>query len=198
VVSEWRSGVDRVVYCIAHLGAQVEEFVGDGSRWGLDVSYVHDGDKLLGTGGAVRAALDASVLEDSFLVLYGDSYLPIDCRSVWEAFERSGSPALMTVFRNEGRWETSNVLYEGGRVVLYDKRRADPRSAGIVHIDYGLSVLTREVVSELLPRGAPSDLADLFHTLSLRGELAGFEVRTRFYEIGSPAGLRELERHLSG
>jgi NDP-sugar pyrophosphorylase family protein len=192
-----RSGIERVVYCIAHHGAQVEEFVGDGSRWGLEVAYVHDGEKLLGTGGAIRAALDAGVLEHAFFVLYGDSYLPIDYRSVWTAFQRSGSPALMTVFRNAGRWDTSNVLYEHGRVLLYDKRRADPRSSAMVHIDYGLSVLTSGVVAERLRPAQPSDLADLFHTLSVGDELAGHEVTERFYEIGSPAGLRDLETHLS-
>ncbi|HET9157138.1 MAG TPA: nucleotidyltransferase family protein [Myxococcaceae bacterium] len=192
-----RSGIDRVVYSIAHRGEQVEEFVGDGSRWGLEVAYVHDGEKLLGTGGAVRAALDAGVLENSFFVLYGDSYLPIDYRSVQAAFQKSGSPALMTVFRNAGRWDTSNVLYEGGRVLLYDKRRADPRSSAMVHIDYGLSVLTSDVVAERIPPAQPSDLADLFHTLSVGGELAGYEVTTRFYEVGSPAGLKDLEALLS-
>ena len=192
-----RSGITRVVYCIAHLGHLVEEFVGDGSRWGLDVSYVSDGERLLGTGGAIRAAEQAGVLDPSFFVLYGDSYLPIDYRAAWNAFRQSGSPALMTVFQNAGQWDTSNVLYEEGRVLLYDKRRKDSRASGMVHIDYGLSVLTSEVVAGHIPAGQPFDLADLFHALSIRGALAGFEVSTRFYEIGSPEGLSDLEKLLS-
>jgi NDP-sugar pyrophosphorylase family protein len=192
-----RSGVERIVYCLGHLGHLVEEFVGDGSRWGVEISYVSDGERLRGTGGAIQMALDAGVLEPAFLVLYGDSFLPIDYRAVWTSFQQGKSPALMTVFRNEGRWDTSNVLYAEGRVLLYDKRRRDARAAQMVHIDYGLSVLTREVVALDIPRGQPSDLADLFHVLSVRADLAGYEVFSRFYEIGSPEGLRDLEEHLS-
>jgi N-acetyl-alpha-D-muramate 1-phosphate uridylyltransferase len=188
-----RAGIRRVVYCIGHRGEAIRTFVDSGERWGLEVSYVEDGETLLGTGGALRHALDTRMLDPAFFVLYGDSYLPIDYRTVWEAFLASGKPALLTVFRNEGRWDTSNVLYEDGQVVLYDKQREDPRSAGMVHIDYGLSVLSREVLDRLVSPGARIDLADVYKTLSLGGQLAGHEVHQRFYEAGSPSGLQELE-----
>lgn len=191
-----RAGVRRVVYCIGHRGEAIRAFVGSGERWGLEVSYVEDGEALLGTGGALRRALDTGVLDPAFFVLYGDSYLPIDYRTVWEAFLAAGKPALLTVFRNEGRWDTSNVLYEDGRVALYDKQREDPRSAGMVHIDYGLSVLTREVLDRLVPPGARIDLANVYKALSLGGQLAGHEVHQRFYEAGSPSGLQDLEAYL--
>ena len=128
------------------------------------------------------------------MVLYGDSYLPIDLAEVEAAFRGAGRPALMTVMHNDGRWDRSNVIYERGQVQLYDKRSADPRMR---YIDYGLSVLTR-VVIERVPAGAPADLADLYRDLSLAGELAGHEVAQRFYEIGSPEGLRDLEAFLRG
>jgi len=191
-----QAGIRRVVYCIGHRGDAIRDFVGGGDRWGLEVAYVEDGDILLGTAGALRRAFDAGALDPAFFVLYGDSYLPIDYRAVWHAFVSKGTPALLTVFRNAGRWDTSNVLFEGGRVVLYDKRREDPRSAQMVHIDYGLSVLTREVLTELVPSGACVDLADVYKALSLEGELAGHEVHQRFYEAGSPSGLEDLERYL--
>ena len=191
-----RAGIRRVVYCIGHRGDEIRSFVGSGERWGLEIRYVEDGETLMGTGGALRRALDAGVLAPAFFVLYGDSYLPIDYRSVWEAFTAARTPALLTVFRNEGRWDTSNVLFENGRVLLYDKRREDPRSVGMVHIDYGLSVLTREVLERLVPPGARVDLADVYRTLSLEGQLAGHEVQRRFYEAGSPSGLRDLEAYL--
>jgi NDP-sugar pyrophosphorylase family protein len=191
-----RAGVRRVVYCIGHRGEAIRTFVGSGERWGVEVSYVEDGETLLGTGGALRRALDAQALDPAFFVLYGDSYLPIDYRTVWDAFLAAAKPALLTVFRNEGRWDTSNVLYEDGRVALYDKLREDPRSAGMVHIDYGLSVLTREVLDRLVSPGAPIDLANVYKTLSLEGQLAGHEVHERFYEAGSPSGLQDLEAYL--
>ena len=191
-----RAGVHEVVYCIGHRGDAIQRFVGSGERWGLKVRYVEDGETLVGTGGALRRALDAGTLDPAFFVLYGDSYLPIDYRTVWEAFTGGHAAALLTVFRNEGRWDTSNVLFENGRVVLYDKRREDPRSARMVHIDYGLSVLTREVVDRLVPPGALIDLADVYRTLSLEGQLVGHEVHQRFYEAGSPSGLQDLEAYL--
>jgi NDP-sugar pyrophosphorylase family protein len=193
-----RGGVDRVVYCIGHRGNDLRRFVGQGERWGLSVDYVDEGERLRGTAGALRLALDEGALEPSFLVLYGDSYLPTDLRSVWTAFEGCGKRGLMTVFRNDERWDTSNVLFERGLVTLYDKRRRDPRAARMVFIDYGLSALQRDVIADEVPVCEVTDLADVYHRLSLAGELAGFEVYERFYEVGSPRGLADLTEHLGG
>lgn len=187
-----RGGVDEVVYCIGHLGGPVRDFVGDGSRFGLRARYVDEGEQLQGTAGALRLALDAGVLDDDFLVLYGDSYLPIDLRPVRAAFTSAAQPALMTVFHNSGRWVASNVEFDGHHVTLYDKTRPTP---AMEWVDYGVSVMTRSVVAEI-PAGPPADLSDLFHQLSRAGRLAGLEVAERFYEIGSPDGLREVEELL--
>jgi NDP-sugar pyrophosphorylase family protein len=189
-------GIERVVYCVGYRGDMLRDHVGDGSRFGLDVTWSDEGQTLLGTAGAIRLAIDRSVVDEAFLVLYGDSYLPISIGTVEEAWRSSGMPALMSVLRNEGRWDTSNCVYREGRVVLYDKSRPEARRAEMRWIDYGLSVLTRAVVVERVPPGTVADLADLQRDLSASGELAGLEVEQRFYEAGSPAGLRELETHL--
>jgi NDP-sugar pyrophosphorylase family protein len=185
-------GVTDVVYSIGYRGEMLREALGDGSRWGLPIRYVDEGDDLRGTGGALRLAADHDALDDAFLVLYGDSFLPVDFADVFTAFVASSQPALMTVFRNEGQWDCSNASFAEGRV-HYDKRRPHPE---MHYIDYGLSVLTRAVIDERVPSGAVFDLADLFHFLSLEDLLAGYEVRQRFYEIGSPEGLRQLEQYL--
>lgn len=190
-------GVTRVAYCIGHLGQQITEFVGDGSRFGLEaVAWVDEGPSLRGTAGALRLAFDRGVLEERFFLLYGDSYLPAPMRPVWDAALATGLP-LMTVHRNEGRWDGSNAIFRDGRVLLYEKGRKDAAAIGMAHIDYGLAVLPRDLVAEV-PGGMAADLADLYHRLSLTGRLAGFEVTERFYEIGSPAGLAELEAFLAG
>ncbi|TMC03819.1 MAG: nucleotidyl transferase [Chloroflexi bacterium] len=189
-------GIERVLYCVGYRGDMLLAHVGDGSRFGLDVSWSAEGERLLGTAGALRLALDAGLLEDAFLVLYGDSYLPASARASEEAWQRSGAPALMTVVRNEDRWDASNCIYRDGRVVLYDKSRPLDRRDEMRWIDYGRSVLTRAVVDELVSPGAVVDLADLQHNLSVSGRLAGLEVRERFYEAGSTTGLRELEAFL--
>ena len=185
-------GVRDVVYCIGHHGDLIREAIGDGSRFGLAVDYVDEGRKLRGTAGALRLALDEGALDEAFAVLYGDSYLPIELAPVWRAFDEAGLPALMTVLHNEDRWDRSNARFESGRVALYEKG-----GAGAGFIDYGLSVLERRIVAERVPAATVADLADLYHELSVEGSLAGYEVHERFYEVGSPAGLAELERHLA-
>jgi NDP-sugar pyrophosphorylase family protein len=194
---EWlaREGVDRVVYCIGFRGDLIREYVSDGGQWGVSVDFVDEGDELRGTGGALRLALDEGVLRDRFFILYGDSYLPITLDPVWKAFEEASLPALMTVLRNEGRWDRSNAAVEDGLVTIYDKSGADT-SAKLEWIDYGLTALERNVVEARLPREAVIDLADLFQKLSAERLVAAFEVRERFFEIGSPTGLSDLERHL--
>ena len=132
-----REGLERVVLCVGHLGEMIREFVGDGARFDLTVEYSFDGDRLLGTGGALRQALP--LLPDTFFVLYGDSYLDIAFEPVLAAFRRCGAAAMMTVFRNEGRWDTSNVLFDGQRVVRHDKRAPTP---DMQYIDYGLGIFT--------------------------------------------------------
>lgn len=191
-------GVTDVVYCIAHLGEQIRAFVGDGAAWGLRVRYADEGPELRGTAGALARAARLGLLDDAFLVLYGDSYLDVDVAALWRTFVRSGEPMLLSVYRNDGRFDRSNVRYAEGRVQRYDKRVADPAAAGMAHIDYGLSALQRDALLRFAPDGVACDLAELQHELSVAGRLAGFEVTERFYEIGSPEGLAELDARLRG
>jgi len=183
-------GVERVVLCVAHLGEQIRAAVGDGARCGLAVSYSFDGKELQGTGGALRQALP--LLGPEFFVLYGDAYLPCSLPSVQSAFHAAHRPALMTVLRNDNRWQRSNVLLRDGELRAYDKRSPQPEMS---HIDFGVSVLSRTVFARCAA-AAPLDLADVFRDLSLCGQLAALEVSQRFYEIGSPQGLRETEEIL--
>jgi MurNAc alpha-1-phosphate uridylyltransferase len=184
-------GITKVVMCIAHLGEHIEALVEDGRAFDLKVQYSPDGPVLLGTGGALKQALP--LLEKNFFVLYGDSYLPCDFCAVQQAFIQSGKPALMTVLRNEDRWDKSNVLFRDSRIVEYNKRIPKPEMA---HIDYGLGILSAAALVAY-PPGQAFDLADVYHELSLADQLAGFEVSKRFYEIGSHQGLKEAEAYFS-
>jgi MurNAc alpha-1-phosphate uridylyltransferase len=186
-----RQGYTEVVVCAGHLGEMIEQHLGDGARWGMHIQFAFDGDKLLGTGGALRRALPK--LGCAFFVLYGDAYLPCDLRSVEQAFLSSRLPALMTVFRNEDRWDSSNIVFREGKVLGYDKHT---RSAGMQHIDYGLAALRSETL-ESYQDGAAFDLGEVYVELAAQGRLAGLEVGERFYEIGSAAGLADTERYLS-
>lgn len=192
-----RQGVRRVVFSIGYRGDMLRDHVGDGSGFGVEVTWVDEGSRLRGTAGALRLALDQGALDEAFSVLYGDSYLPVSMPAVERSWRRSGLPALMTVMRNENAWDSSNAVFAGGLVTLYDKRRPAALREQLRWIDYGLSVLTRAVLGETVDSGRPDDLADLFHDLSRAGRLAGFEVDERFYEAGSPEGLRDLEAYLT-
>ena len=180
-------GVCRVVLCVGYLGEMIQHDFGDGSAFGVRLDYSFDGPQLLGTGGAVKRALP--LLGDDFFVLYGDSYLPVEYRPVAEFFHRSGKLGCMTVYRNEGRYDTSNVVFHDGGIAVYDKKNRAPE---MQHIDYGLSLFKAVVFNSYAP-DRPFDLAEVMTRLVHEKQLAGYEVRERFYEIGSPAGLAELE-----
>jgi NDP-sugar pyrophosphorylase family protein len=185
-------GVRRVVLCLSHLGERVVEAVGNGSAFGLEVVYSFDGSELLGTGGAVRQAL--SLLGPAFFVLYGDSYLDCSYAAVQEAYQAAGKLALMTVFRNDSQWDTSNVEFHDGRILAYDKVAP---TAAMHYIDYGLSVWNQTAFA-VVPETGPCNLAVICEEMLRRGELAGFEVMQRFYEIGSMVGLEQTREHLAG
>ena len=180
-------GIRRVVLCLGHLGERVVQEFGDGQAWNVQLDYSFDGPVLLGTGGAIRQALPK--LGPRFFILYGDSYLTAPLHPLVSAFERSGKRGLMTVYRNEGCYDASNVVFVDGQIEVYDKRRRRPEMR---HIDYGLSLVCAQVFEEW-PAQQNFDLAEVMGNLVSQRQLAGYEVPDRFYEIGSPAGLAELE-----
>jgi NDP-sugar pyrophosphorylase family protein len=185
------SGITRVVLCVGHLGEMIQELVGHGSEFGIDVSYSFDGRTLLGTAGAIRKALP--LLDESFFVLYGDSYLTCNYRHIAETFEAAQRPGLMTIYQNEGKFDTSNVEASNGLILRYDKRN---RIFGMRHIDYGLGAFS-PAVFKTLPSDEFRDLAELYQSLVARNELSAYEVTERFYEIGSEHGIRDLEEYLT-
>jgi len=184
------NGVSRVVLCVGFLGEMVRHAV-NGRAFGLEVKYSFDGPALLGTAGALKRALP--LLGPAFLTLYGDSYLVCDYAGVAANFEESRKQALMTVFHNEGRWDSSNVEFTDGRIVAYNKKERTPR---MKYIDYGLGAFTARAF-ERVPSEKACDLAELYQAILADGELAGMEIPQRFYEIGSPAGLEETARFIA-
>ncbi|RYD86098.1 MAG: nucleotidyl transferase [Verrucomicrobiaceae bacterium] len=183
-------GLKKVVLCVGYLGEMIAADYGNGSAFGIDLRYSFDGPTLVGTGGAIRKALPE--LGETFYVLYGDSYLPVDFPTIGQAFLEKNADGLMTVFRNEGLYDTSNVSFHDGRILLYDKKSRTPE---MLHIDYGLSLFKADAFRKIQP-GEKVDLADIMQDLLAKDRLMGFEVRKRFYEIGSHAGLSELDELL--
>ena len=185
-----RQGIRRVVLCAGYLWEQIRDYAGNGSAFGLEIEYSVDGPVLLGTAGAIRKALP--LLPEKFFVVYGDSYVPTSHPAAQECFDRSGKRALMTVFRNEGQWDTSNVEFDGSGIVAYDKKNRTDR---MHHIDYGLGLFHRSVFVEL--GDGPRDLATVYGERLAAGDLAALEVFERFYEIGSFSGIEDLSKRLA-
>jgi NDP-sugar pyrophosphorylase family protein len=165
-----RQNISRIVVCAAHLGHKIEEALGDRRKFNLIIEYAFDGAAPLGTAGAVLHAL--RLLGESFFVLYGDSYLRVDYAKMAAAFDRSGKLAMMSVYRNRGRWDASNVVFADEMVRSHDKRHPAP---GAEHIDYGLTLMRKAALAGV-PASQPADLADVFRSLARDGELAGLEV----------------------
>lgn len=183
-------GISEVILCIGNLGSNIEEFVGDGARWGLSVRYSYDGTTLLGTGGAVKKA--AGLLDGAFFIMYGDSYLDIDYQSVAMHFLSSGFPVLMTVFRNRNSMDVSNILMINGRIAKYSKTECDP---SMEYIDYGLIAMRKEILDGY-PSGTPFDLSGVLSEAVAKEAVIPFEVKQRFFEIGSFQGILETEDYI--
>ena len=185
-----RQGIKSAALCVGHLGEMIQDYVGDGRRFGVEARFSYDGDRPMGTAGALKRA--AHLLGEHFLVLYGDSYLECDYAGSWQAFLNSGKDALMTVYRNDDRFDASNIVFRDGEIAAYDKRSQTP---DMHYIDYGLGAIRTTVLDDVSDENA-TDLADVYQMLLANRRLAGFEVSKRFYEIGSPEGLAELEKHV--
>ena len=185
-----KNAIEKVLVCASFLGEQIKNYLGDGSRFGMSVEYSFDGDQLLGTGGAIRKAMDK--LEGHFFVMYGDSYLNTDFELINEYFFAQSKPALMTVYLNEGKWDNSNVLFEKGNLLKYDKVN---RTSDMKHIDYGLGILPKQAFEEYNNKTV-FDLSEIYGKLLKKDLLAGYEVKERFYEIGSFTGLEETDKFL--
>jgi MurNAc alpha-1-phosphate uridylyltransferase len=185
-----QKGIEKIVICLGHKSEMIQDFVGNGARYGVEILYSNDGPSQLGTGGAIRKALP--FLGDEFMVMYGDSYLPTDFGVLEGAFRSAKKPALMAVFHNSGAYDDSNVLFVDGELKRYSKH--DPVQK-MSHIDYGLSIFSSSVFSSF-PLDLPLDLSEICENLCDSGSLAGYEVRERFYEIGSVEGIQEFSEYI--
>ena len=184
--------IEHVILCVGHLGEMIESYAGDGSGYGLKLTYSYDGDKLLGTGGAIKKIEDK--LPDTFFILYGDSYLDVSYGPIASAFQTSGKRGLMTVYENKDLYDVSNVIFRNGELITYRKH---DKTEDMHHIDYGLGILNKDAFGDF-PSDEVFDLAKVYEKLAIEKELLGYEVFERFYEIGSPGGLSDLRSKLGG
>ena len=186
-----QQGIKKVILCIGNLGEILKSYVGDGSRFGLKILYSSDENKLLGTGGAIKKAL--SILDNEFFILYGDTFLPINFNSIGKAYLSCNKLCLMTVIKNDNKWDRSNVFFKNSRLVEYNKQNPSNKMR---YIDYGLSVVSANIFDEY-SNDSFFDLSSVYESLSTRNQIEGFKVYKRFYEIGTPSSIKETEEYFS-
>ena len=183
-------GIDNVVLCVGYLGEKIQDYVGNGEKFGLEVSYSFDGPTLLGTGGSIKKALP--MLGNTFFVLYGDSYLDINYKDVNKVYRKAGKSGLMTVIKNDDRWDSSNIFFADGEVISYDKKNKSPE---MKYIDYGLGILTQNAFDEFSELNK-FDLSLVYQNLIKKRDLSGYVADKRFYEIGSIEGIKDTEEYI--
>ena len=183
------AGFKKFVFCVEHEAEQIEKQFGDGKQMGINITYSYDGDKLLGTGGAIRKALP--LLEDNFLLIYGDSFMDINYFELIVKYYNEGKKALMTILKNNNKYDTSNVEYWNDHIVRYNKKN---RSITMNYIDYGISIFNKKVF-ESYEEDKSFDLSEVYNSLITSGQLANHIVYNRFYEIGTPPALKEFREY---
>ena len=187
-----KNGLKNFVFCVGYKWNLIKEYFGNGNRYNIEIKYSYDGKYLLGTAGAVRKAI--KVLDEDFIILYGDTYLQIEYRSLIDYYykNKSGYSGLMSVYKNDNKLDKSNVIYKNGKIIKYDKFHYSPE---MKYIDYGISILKKEVL-KALPANKRIDLADVYAELTKKGLMLGYEVFNRFYEIGTQKSLKEFENFI--
>ncbi len=186
-----RAGIENIVLCIGHMGEQIERHFGNGRKYGVNIEYSLE-DKPLGTAGALRKA--EHLLDSVFFTMYGDSYLSMDLSLVMSFFRSQNRLALMTVYQNYDQYGRSNTVVEGNVVKEFSNKE---KTEDMVYIEYGANIFRREVL-KMVPENQAHSLDELFPRLIEMDELLAFEVKERFYEIGSPEGLEDFGQHIKG
>ncbi len=181
-------GISRAIMALGYGGEEIRTHIEARRGNGLypEMEYRFDGKEFLGTGGAIKNAQD--LLENDFLVTYGDSFLLLDAAALFESHRRGKYGATMSIYRNKGSGDTSNVLYAGGVIKAYDKINLTP---AMEHIDYGMSVLQKNYFLEHAT-AQKFDLASLLGQACSDGRLGAYEAREMFFEVGSPAGYQRF------
>lgn len=186
-----KNKIENAVLCVGTLGKQIIDYFGNGRKFGLTIKYsIERSDGLLGTAGALKNA--QKFLDDIFFVMYGDSYLPVNYRLTLKSFKKFGKSGLMTVYRNNNEFDRSNVAIKDNAVTMYNKSK---KNRSLKYIDYGLLVLKKKIL-DIVPSNQFVDLDFLLNYLIKKEDLSAYEVKERFYEIGSIRGIKDFENYL--
>jgi len=188
-----RQGIADLVLLTGYLGGQIGNYFGDGSPWGVSIRYSQEATPI-GTGGALRDARE--LLAPQFLLIYGDSYLPLNYANVLRRLAAAEVCGVMVVYDNSlGDTSVRNNVAVGGSLVSrYDKTSDD---AELRYVEAGVLAFERSLVERIPARGVVSLEQDIFPVLIAEKQMAAYITTQRFYDIGTPARLRAIEAYLT-
>ncbi len=184
-----KNGITRVLLCLGYLGEQIEKYFGTGSRFGMNIKYSYE-NKPLSTAGAIKNA--GLLLDDEFFTIYGDSYVFLDFRDIYNYFHSKNKQALMTVYKNDNLYDSSNTVIQDEFVLKYNKHQ---KTSDMTYIEYGVNLFRKEILSKI-PEDSYYELGDVFNSLIKDKELLAYQVKERFYEIGSLNGLADFKKYI--
>lgn len=184
------AGFKTIVLCVGYLHEKIERYLGDGRKYGIKIDYCKE-KYPLGTAGALKLA--ENKLDDCFFLLYGDSYLPMDFIRPYNKFMCNQKEGLVVVYKNNNKYDKSNMIIESEIVKVYDKKMIHGKK--MEFIDAGISILKKSALKKV-SKNKKCDLVSLYGQLTADKELAAFETKQRFYEIGSFLGIRAFEKYL--
>lgn len=187
-----REGITQVILLLGYLAEKIQAYVGDGSRWGLDIQCVVTPVEY-DTGLRLKSALP--FLQPCFMLMYCDNYWPLNRTLLWQSFQQKSTLAQIVVYRNTDQYTRSNVRLSAdlSQVLSYDKSRQDSSLQGV---DIGYALLQRELVAQLSDANIPFE-SQLYPALAASQQLTAYPTEHRYYGIGSLDRLNDAQRFFS-
>jgi N-acetyl-alpha-D-muramate 1-phosphate uridylyltransferase len=182
--------LNHILILAGYLGQQIENYFGNGSELDIKIQYSFESEPM-GTGGGLKFA--APLLEDEFMVIYGDSFLPIDLSDLIKTYRFMKSTGLLVVYDN--RFGDSNVknnvAIDGNNLILKYQKNTDDDSLN--YVESGISVFNKSIC-ELIPANKKTSLEEeIFPKLIDNKKLKAYITTQRFYDIGTPDRLKTIE-----
>lgn len=176
-----RNSLKKILLCVGYLGEKIEAYFGDGNRLGLEIKYSYE-KELLGTAGALKLAAD--LIEDKFLLLYGDSYLDIDFADFIKSFQRQRTLGSIVIYDNllGDTNVKNNIAIKGDLITRYDKINTD---SSLKYVEAGVSIFKKELLDLIVEHRVVSLENDIFSGLITNRKLSGYKSKTRFFDIGT-------------
>ena len=180
-----KNNIKNVIVSVNYLGEQIKSYLKKNIDF-INTKIVNDGKSPLGTAGAIIKSLQ--YLKKNFFIIYGDSYLNFNLKKL----VKKKNLATMAIFRNNNKYDKSNIELQKLKKILYFRKISKKK---LFYIDYGVSYVNKRIFKGI-KKNTKIDLAILFEKISQNNMLKGFEVKKRFYEIGSYNGIRDIKKYL--